>query len=266
MENKGFELTLNVIPVQTKNTRWDIDFNFANNKNKVLSLPDGNDIVNGSFLIRQGVALNSFFLREWAGVDAANGDPLWYADDKRGSTTNAYPGVAARVISGNAQPKYFGSLATSVNFKGFYLQVSFYYNYGNKVYDTWGSYYLGSGFGAVYNKVARQMNRWMKPGDVTDIPKYIYNGNKNFQSSSTFYLNDGDFVRLRELQVGYTIPKEVLAKAKITSANFYVRGTNLFTWVKDKNLPFDPEQGTGSATNLNVFIPRTVTVGLNITF
>ena len=110
------------------------------------------------------------------------------------------------------------------------------------------------------------MNRWMKPGDVTDIPKYIYNGNKNFQSSSTFYLNDGDFVRLRELQVGYTIPKEVLAKAKITSANFYVRGTNLFTWVKDKNLPFDPEQGTGSATNLNVFIPRTVTVGLNITF
>ncbi|TWW09181.1 SusC/RagA family TonB-linked outer membrane protein, partial [Planctomyces bekefii] len=266
MENKGFELTVNVIPVQTKNTRWDIDFNFANNKNKVLSLPDGNDIVNGSFLIRQGVALNSFFLREWAGVDAANGDPLWYADDKRGSTTNAYPGVAARVISGNAQPKYFGSLATSVNFKGFYLQVSFYYNYGNKVYDTWGSYYLGSGFGAVYNKVARQMNRWMKPGDVTDIPKYIYNGNKNFQSSSTFYLNDGDFVRLRELQVGYTIPKEVLAKAKITSANFYVRGTNLFTWVKDKNIPFDPEQGTGSATNLNVFIPRTVTVGLNITF
>jgi TonB-linked SusC/RagA family outer membrane protein len=266
MENKGFEFTLNVIPVQTKNTRWDIDFNFANNKNQVLSLPNGNDIVNGSFLIRQGVALNSFFLREWAGVDPANGDPLWYADDKRGSTSNIYPGVAARVISGNAQPKYFGSLATSLNFKGFYLQVSFYYNYGNKVYDTWGSYYLGSGFGAVYNKVSRQMNRWMKPGDVTDIPKYIYNGNKNFQSSSTFYLNDGDFVRLRELQVGYTLPKDVLAKAKITSANFYVRGANLFTWVKDKNMPFDPEQGTGSATNLNVFIPRTVTVGLNITF
>ncbi|NDA63738.1 MAG: SusC/RagA family TonB-linked outer membrane protein, partial [Chitinophagia bacterium] len=143
MENKGFELTLNVVPVQTKNTRWDIDFNFANNKNQVLSLPDGNDIVNGSFLIRQGVALNSFFLREWAGVDPANGDPLWYADDKRGSTTNAYPGVAARVITGNAQPKYFGSLATSITFKGFYLQASFYYNYGNKVYDTWGSYYLG---------------------------------------------------------------------------------------------------------------------------
>lgn len=266
MENKGFELTVNVIPVQTKNTRWDIDFNFANNKNQVLSLPDGNDIVNGSFLIRPGVALNSFFLREWAGVDAANGDPLWYADNKRGSTTNIYPGVAARVIAGNAQPKYFGSLATSLNFKGFYLQVSFYYNYGNKVYDSWGSYYLGSGFGATFNKVARQMNRWMKPGDVSDIPKYIYNGNKNFQGSSTFYLNDGDFVRLREFQVGYTLPKEVLAKAKITSANFYVRGTNLFTWVKDKNMPFDPEQGTGSASNLNVFIPRTVTVGLNITF
>ena len=90
--------------------------------------------------------------------------------------------------------------------------------------------------------------------------------NKNFSNSSTFYLNQGDFVRLREFQLGYNLPKSLLAKANISNVNFYVRGTNLFTWVKDKNMPFDPEQGTGSATNLNVFIPKTVTVGLNIAF
>jgi hypothetical protein len=232
----------------------------------VLTLPDGNDIVNGSALIRPGVALNSFYLREWAGVDPANGDPLWYADNTHGAKTNVYPGVAARVIAGNPQPKYFGSLTNTLSFKGFSISAQFYYNYGNQVYDTWGSYYLGSGFGAVYNKVVRQLDRWQKPGDITDIPKYIYNGNKNFQSSSTFYLAKGDYVRLRELQIGYDLPKSLIAKANLTNVHFYVRGTNLWTWVKDKNLSFDPEQGTSSSTNLNVFIPRTVTVGLNVGF
>jgi hypothetical protein len=266
MKNEGIELALNVVPVLTRDFKWDIDFNFANNKNTVLSLPDGNDIVNGLFLSRPGVALNSFFVREWAGVDPTNGDPTWYADNTHGATTNVYPTVAARVISGNAQPKYFGSLSNTFTYKNFTLSAQFYYNYGNMVYDNWGSYYLGSGFGAVYNKVARQMDRWQKPGDVTDIPKYIYNGNKNFQNSSTFYLQKGDFIRLREIQFGYNLPKSLMAKAKISSCNFYIRGTNLWTWVKDKTLAFDPEQGTNSTSNLNVFIPKTVTVGLSVAF
>lgn len=266
MKNEGIELALNVVPVLVRNFRWDIDFNFANNKNTVLTLPDGNDIVSGSFLIRQGVPLNTFYLREWAGVDPANGDPLWYADNTHGAKTNVYPGVAARVLSGNAQPKYFGSFTNTITFKNFTLSAQFYYNYGNMVYDTWGSYYLGSGFGAVYNKVARQLERWTAPGQVTDIPKYIYNGNKNAQSASTFYLQQGDYIRLREVQIGYNLSKSLIEKAHLSSVNFYVRGTNLWTWVKDKNLAFDPEQGTGSATNLNVFIPKTVTVGLSVGF
>ena len=268
MENKGVEFAINIVPVQTKNLRWDIDFNFANNKNKILTLPGGLDILNGSFILREGVAINTFYLRDWYGVDATNGDPLWYKDNTHNAaaTTNVYPGVDARVLAGSAQPKYFGSLTNSITFKGFTVSAQFYYNYGNVVYDSWGSYYLGSGFGATYNKVARQLDRWQKAGDVTDIPKYVYGGNKNFSNSSTFYLNQGDFVRLREFQLGYNLPKSLLAKANISNVNFYVRGTNLFTWVKDKNMPFDPEQGTGSATNLNVFIPKTVTVGLNIAF
>lgn len=266
LKNEGVELNLNLVPVQTKNFKWDVDFNFANNKNTVVELPNGADIANGNFIIRQGVPLNSFFLREWAGVDPANGDPLWYADNNRGTKTNVYPGVAARVLAGNAQPKYFGSLNNTITFKNFTLSAQLYYNYGNMVYDTWGGYYTGSGFGATFNKVVRVLDRWQKAGDVTDIPKYIYGGNKNFQSGSTFFLQQGDFVRLREIQLGYNLPKEILAKAGISSANFYVRGTNLFTWVKDKNLAFDPEQGTNSASNLNVFIPKTVTVGLSVAF
>lgn len=266
LKNEGVELTLNLVPIQAKDFRWDLDVNYANNKNTVLSLPGGNDITNGILLIREGAALNTFYLREYAGVNPANGDPLWYADNTHNTTTNVYPGVAARILAGNAQPKYFGSVSNSITYKNFSLSAQFYYSMGNHVYDSWGGYYLGSGFGAGYNKVARQLDRWQNAGDNTDVPRYIYNGNKNFQSASTFYLAKGDYIRLREIQIGYSLPKSVLAKAKLSGFQFYVRGTNLFTWVKDKNLSFDPEQGNTSTSNLNVFIPKTVTVGISVGF
>lgn len=266
MENEGIELTINATPFRSKNFSWIVDFNFAHNKNTVTSLPDGSDIPDGNFIIRQGTAYRTFYLRTYAGVDPANGDPLWYTDPSHTTTTNVYPSATTRELIGNALPKYFGSLNNTFNYKNFSLEVQLYYNFGNYVYDTWGGYYLGAGFGATFNKVARVLDRWQKPGDITDIPKYIYNGNKSFQSGSTFWLNKGDFIRIRNIQLGYSLPKDILSKVKLSSAFFYVRGTNLATWVKDKNLPFDPEQGTTSASNLNVFIPKTVSVGLNLAF
>ena len=266
MENKGLELSLNIVPIQTKDLRWDLDFNFSNNKNTITSLPNKADILSGNFIIRQGESLNTFFLREWAGVDRSTGDPLWYTTDKRQASSNVYPGANARILAGQALPKFFGSLTNALTYKGFNLSAQLYYNFGNQVFDTWRGYYLGSGFGASFNKVKRQLDAWKNPGDITDVPKYVYNGNKNFNAGSTYNLNDGSFVRVRDIQFGYTLPKAYAEKLKIGNANFYVRGTNLFTWVKDKNLPFDPEQGTSSASNLNVFIPKTVTVGLSLAF
>ena len=266
MENKGLELSLNIVPIQTKDLRWDLDFNFSNNKNTITSLPNKADILSGNFIIRQGESLNTFFLREWAGVDRATGDPLWYTTDKHQASSNVYPGANARILAGQALPKFFGSLTNALTYKGFNLSAQLYYNFGNQVFDTWRGYYLGSGFGASFNKVKRQLDAWKQPGDITDVPKYVYNGNKNFNAGSTYNLNDGSFVRVRDIQFGYTLPKAYTERLKIGNANFYVRGTNLFTWVKDKNLPFDPEQGTSSASNLNVFIPKTVTVGLSLAF
>jgi hypothetical protein len=98
------------------------------------------------------------------------------------------------------------------------------------------------------------------------MPKYIFNGNKGFQNASSFYQNKGDYIRLRNLQLGYSLPSDMASKIKLSSAFFYVRGTNLFTHVKDKNQPFDPEQGASSFSNLNEFIPRTISVGLNLGF
>lgn len=265
MENKGIEVTLNAIPVKTKDFSWNVNFNFANNKNTVTSLPGGNDIITGSFILRQGQSIQSFYLREYAGVNPTTGEPEWYTDGTH-ETRNSNYSAALRAINGTSLPKYFGSLTNSFNFRGFSLEAQLYYNFGNYVQDQWGGYYLGAGFGAVYNKVARTLERWTTPGQETDIPRYVYNNGRSFQSASSFYLNKGDFIRLRNIQVGYDIPRSVLERLKLNTAFFYVRGTNLWTWVKDENLPFDPEQGTASQSNLNVFIPKTLTVGLNLTF
>ncbi|MDQ3278541.1 MAG: SusC/RagA family TonB-linked outer membrane protein, partial [Bacteroidota bacterium] len=262
MQNSGVEVTINGTPVQSKSFTWTTNFNFAYNKNKVLSIPSP---IIGTFLIKEGFDVQTFYTRVYAGVDPANGDPLWYSDSTRKQTTSTYTS-AQRVPYGSASPKFFGGFTNTLSYKGIALEATLAYQFGNLVQDSWGAYYMGAGFGATFNKVARILDRWQKAGDVTDVPRYVYGGNKTFNSFSSFYLNKGDFIRLRNVQLGYTFPKDLIGKARLTNAFLYVRGTNLFTWVKDKNLPFDPEQGVASQTNLDVFIPKTVTVGLNLGF
>ncbi|MBV9986484.1 MAG: TonB-dependent receptor [Chitinophagaceae bacterium] len=267
--NKGIELTVDVVPVQSRDFKWNVNFNFAANKNVVTDLPNHADIASPTsslYNLREGYSVQTYFLRQYAGVDPANGDPLWYTDATLKTTTNVYPVASARVMDQSGLPTFFGGFTNTFNFKGFSLSAQFYYSGGNWVFDNFGSYYTGAGFSPTFNKVARVLDRWQKPGDVTDMPKYIYGGNKSFQSTSSFYIQKGDYIRLRNIQVGYDIPKSVLAKAHITNAVFYVRGTNLWTWVKDKKLAFDPEQGTSNVNNLDVLIPKTVTVGLTLGF
>lgn len=267
MENKGIEISLNVVPVRIKEFEWNLNMNYTNNKNKITALANNNaDILSGVNILRVGYDIQTFYVRQYAGVDAANGDPLWYLDESKGTTTNVYANAARTANFGSASPKYYGSVTNTFSYKGISIEAQFYYNAGNYVRDTWGSFYVSSGANGTFNKVVRQLDAWKKPGDVTDVPKYVYNGNKLANSFSTFYLAKGDYIRLRNLQIGYDLPKTITSKLKIASANFYVRGTNLWTSVKDKNLPFDPEQGIGSQTNLEVFIPKTVTAGVNIGF
>lgn len=266
--NKGFELAINGTPVSTKDFTWNVNFNFATNKNRIISLPEGKDIastISTVFLWRVGADPYSYYVRQYAGVDPANGDPLWYTDSTGKGTTNNYSS-AQRFLYGSGSPKYFGGFTNTFRYKGFTLEAQLYYNFGNYVRDAWGSYYIGAGYGATFNKVTRILDRWTTQGQVTDIPKYVYNGNKSFESFSTFYLNKGDYIRLRDVRLGYDLPQSVVSKIHLSTASFYVRGSNLWTWVQDKNLPFDPEQGAASQTNLTVFIPKTLTVGLNIGF
>ena len=262
--NKGFELTLGGMPVVTRDFTWTVAFNISHNENKVTALFQNRPIPSGRFNYTVGHDLQTYFLRQWAGVDPATGSPLWYSDASLKSTTGTYSS-APQVLNKSAAPKVFGSLSNTFSYKGITLEGQFYYNFGNYIYDTWGTYNNSEG---LYNgntaQMTKELRAWQKPGDITDVPRIIDGGNKNSYRVSSRFLYKGDYIRLRNIQLGYTLPADLVQKAHLGSVSIYVRGTNLFTFGVTKDLPFDPETGINSTNNYDVFIPKTITGGIKI--
>jgi len=264
MQNKGIEITINATPLRTKNFSWDMSFNFTHNVNQMITLPPGQrQILAGQFLEQPGYDVYTFFMRQWAGVDPATGNPTWFVDSSKSGTTTNY-NAASRVATGKtATPKYYGGFSNTFTFKEFSVSADFYYNFGNYVQDQWAAYLIDE-VNPTYGKYSAILSRWQKPGDITNVPKLVY-GSSNFSNSaSTRLLYSGDFIRLRNVTVSYTANKSLLNKMHLSSLNFYVRGTNLWTNIYDKTIPFDPEQNVNSQSNLNVFINKAVTVGINV--
>ena len=285
LQNKGIEITLNATPIAFRDFTWDLSFNFTHNTNKLLTLPPGQtQIISGQFLVKPGFDINTWFMREWAGVDPATGNPLWYLDSSKSGTTSNYslaPNPAQRINTGKqADPKYYGGLSNTFTFRGVAISADLYYNYGNYVWDQWGSF-LADETNPTFGKYSLNLQRWQKPGDITNVPKLVYGGtnlsptsqNSASNATSTRFLYKGDYIRLRNVSIGYKLNKNLLSKLHMNSFYVYARGTNLWTKTYDKNLTIDPEQGGSSNTNanigtnnLNLFYNKAVTFGLNIGF
>ena len=266
MYNKGFELTLNGKPIVTKDFSWSINFNISHNTNRVTELYNHSPISQQTrFNITEGHDIHEFYTRLWAGVDPSNGQPLWYTDATKSKTTSNSSQAQLSLTGKSASPKYFGGFNNTFTYKSLSLDIQFYYNYGNYIYNTWENYlssdglYLGN-----MNQLSDELRAWQKPGDKTDVPQIIYGGNKNSNRSSTRYLYSGNYIRLRNVQLSYSLPKDVLNRLKISDVSVYARGTNLFTFATDKNLPNDPELGASSIQDFQVFMPKTVTFGIKI--
>lgn len=265
LRNRGVELMVSGTPVIAGDFRWDASFNIALNKNKMLTVADGQtQYVVGSAIYIPGSPAASWYMRQWAGVDPANGNPLWYVDETKTTTTSSYG--AAKIVNTGKQsdPKGFGSFTNTFSYKGFSLDAMLYFSYGNYIRDAWASYTQSDGANGNFNRVAIQLDRWQNPGDITNVPKYVFNNANSSSSNSTRFLYKGDYVRLRDVTLGYQIPKTVLTALKVSSIKVYARASNLYTWVRDKNLPYDPETFASSATNFTVYTPKTVTFGVNI--
>ncbi len=266
MQNRGIEISANFIPVQTRDFKWEIGFNASFNKNKILSLSStGADIVALPNVRRVGEDFQTILTRLWAGADPANGNPLWYTDGTKSATTSDFTKVT-RVTVGSTSPKGFGGANTSFTYKNFSVSANFYFQYGNLINDNWGFLYTSDGASPNLNKNKKQLRRWQKAGDITDIPRYDFNNATSSNAVSTRYFYKGDFIRLRSLLVSYNLPSSLLKKWNIGGVNFYVRGNNIYTKTFDDNLTVEPEQPVTGLANNQFFIPKSYTVGLNITF
>lgn len=271
LTNNGIEFTITSKNWETENFSWSTSINLGQNKNVVESLPNGNaDQISGRNILRKGEAVNSYFLIEYAGVDPANGDALYYRNTNNNgvidrSTTNN-PNQATRIIAGNPNPEWVGGLTNTITYKDFDFTFTFGGEWGASIYNS-GGRFQSANADWFDNQTADQLRRWRNPGDVTDVPQARLAGG-NGTAHSTRYLEEADFIRLRNLTVGYTIPKKIISKAGLERVRLYFSGLNLFTFTDYTG--YDPESRSDAGGIGQVFYSapaaRTYSIGVNIGF
>ncbi|NRS89479.1 TonB-linked SusC/RagA family outer membrane protein [Flavobacterium sp. 7E] len=271
--NKGIEADLSFSLIQTKNFNWSVSTNYALNDNEVTKLakdPAGNDIniATGTKITKVGEAVGTWNMRKWAGVNPDNGLPLWYVNGVDGDVTSSY-NEAKVAIQGKALPTYSGGISTHLDYKGVFFDGSIYFAGGNKVFEDWASYTQSTGTRATvnYNGVDVLLNRWQNPGDITDVPKMdLTSTSNNAASTSTRFLYDGDYIRIKDLVLGYSFDKELTQRFSLDGLTLSIRGTNLFTFVKDSRLKYDPEVRADGFTRLSTPPVKSVTFAMNFKF
>jgi hypothetical protein len=251
MENKGIELVLNSVNITSKDFKWTSSLNVSKMQNKITKLDGdqtkipGND---GRYLnsLIVGQPIGVFYGPKFMGADKDNGDALYLKEDGK-TTTNDY-NAAGNFVVGNPNPEMIGGLQNTFNYKGIELSVLFQGVFGNQILNGAGGF-MSASFDWFDNQTRDQLNRWQKKGDVTMVPQ-LRLGYGNGIGASSRYVEDGDYIRLKNVTLAYNLPKAILSRVKISSARVYFTGVNLATFTKYSG--WDPEVNTDyRASNRN---------------
>ncbi|WP_427875164.1 SusC/RagA family TonB-linked outer membrane protein [Flavobacterium sp. MMS24-S5] len=275
MVNKGIEISLDGAIIKTNDFSWNLNINASTINNKITKLPQG-EIIDGTKKLSVGHSIYDYWLRDWYGVDPADGYALYVADpqfvNSGDSTIRVVNGVnvttdqnkALYHYAGSAIPDLFGSFGNTFKYKGLQLDVVCTYQIGGQMYDT--NYavlmHTGNSYGSAFSTDI--LNRWQKPGDITDVPRLDVNRNTQSSAASDRWLKGSDYLSLRQINLSYKMPKEFISKLEIDNASVYVNGENLLLFTKRQGM--DPTQ-TFNGTTQNRYIPsRVITLGLNLNF
>jgi len=274
-QNTGIEGIVNFQAIKSKDFNVNVSLNYATLHNEVTELAKD---AAGKFLVIEtstrkvdvGQPFYAWYMKKYAGVDPQNGQPQWFLNGVDGDKTYDYYAAKQALTGTSAIPKYSGGGSLHIDFKGIYFDGSIYFAGGHQVFEDWAFYthHAGSYTVGTYQGVAELMNRWQKPGDITDVPMQTYNSTAfNSSRPSTRFLYDGDYIRVKDLALGYNLPKSILSKIGYNgTASVYARGNNLFTWVKDSRLQYDPEVRADGFTRLTNPPIKSIIFGLNLNF
>lgn len=282
VRNSGVELGIQSTNINKKDFKWTTEFNISWNKNKIEKL--ASDITLGASgrnasILREGYSVNSFYLYKQLYVDPETGNAVYEDVNKDGFITSA-----DRQIVGNALPNYTGGFTNDITYKDFSLNLFFYFQQGNKILSMHDFFLVHGGTQNNIGFIPRQLERWQKAGDITDIPRLTtYSGDPtinggsannyggNVANMSSRYLSDGSFIRLKNLALSYNLPKSIIRNLQLSRLRATVSVTNLFTITKYKGL--DPEVNAQSSSQntygydwATVPQPRTIQLTLNATF
>ncbi|WP_165454390.1 SusC/RagA family TonB-linked outer membrane protein [Hyunsoonleella pacifica] len=269
ISNTGWEVSLNSNIISTDKIQWSIGGNVSILKNEIKEIsPFTDELIQGSKRWVPGASIFEFFVRDWAGVDPATGDALWYIDvlDDDGEVTgrdvtNDYD-VATRYQTGKESlPDVQGGFNTSFRFKQFDLNALFNFSVGAYVYDTDYTGLLNPAVGGSAHP--DNFKAWSQPGDVTDFPR-LTQAQNSFTFRSTRWLFKNDYLRLKALTVGYNLPGDVLDRIGFKQVRLYMQADNLITWQSHTGI--DPEQAFNGLTNNRSPLQRTLTFGALVKF
>ncbi|WP_103068881.1 SusC/RagA family TonB-linked outer membrane protein [Aquimarina sediminis] len=269
IKNSGWEITLNSTNVNTDNVTWTTGINFSLNKNEITELTQ-DEFISGTKLWKEGNSLFDFYIPEWAGVDPDDGFGMWYMDvlDDDGNvidkvTTKDYE-EATRYNNGSALPDVTGGFTSFLRIKQFDLNILTNFSFGGKLLDTdYASIMMGSFNSPGASAHPDNLNRWQKPGDITDTPLLLASNNSHSYQSTRFLFKN-DFARLKSLTLGYNFHQAVLERMGCNRLRLFLQADNVFTWQSHKGI--DPEQSFDGTTSNRSPLSKTITGGLIVEF
>ncbi|WP_048825717.1 SusC/RagA family TonB-linked outer membrane protein [Hymenobacter sp. DG25B] len=286
VDNKGVELGLSTINVKAEGGfGWTTNLNFTLNRSEVRNIgtvrneqgeESNREIIGDYSIVRAGLPLGSFYGLKVDGIfqtdaEAQALDGNAHAGDIRFKDLNGDGQINGldRTVIGNANPKSIAGVTNTFTYKGLELSAFFQGSFGNDIYNE--TRRTTEGMDEALNQTTRVLNRWTPTNTNTDVPRAILGDPAKNNRVSDRFIEDGSYVRLKNLTLAYGLPMSVLQKTGISGIRVYVTGQNLITWTDysgyDPEVSADPFSSTGFGRDLGVYPQaRTYTVGLNATF
>lgn len=271
MRNNGIEFDINVTPYKNDKLTWTIGFNGTHYKNKLTKLPEYKDQVNGYqdgiYWREKGKSIYQYYMVEFSRVDSETGLPLWWtAPDENGVRveTSAPTNQDAVKVGKSALPKFFGGVNTTLNYKGFDLSIYGAFSLGGYTYDSNYSILMGMQSRSGNNWHKDIKNRWTPENRNTNVPR-LQNGNQVMTNSTNdYFLVKSNYFSLRNITLGYTLPKKLTSKIKLGTVRFYGVADNLFLITKRDGM--DPRTNIDGTVG-NTYAPiRTISGGVSVNF
>ena len=264
IRNHGIEFSVNANILQTKDWTWSAYANLTWNENEVVKLSTDEPIEYPFQIIEEGRPYTQFKMKEYAGVDRETGKPLWYLNETGNETTSDYNAAAKRYV-GDADPNVLGGFGTNLRWKDIDFGLSFNYRLGGKVYNSGAAF---TGFGMAFRTPLEDvaLNSWTEENKDAKYPQYIYKDPYNATSTSSRFLYSGDYLRISNLTLGYTLPKKWTTKILIQRLRAYISVDNLYTFTASDFVGYNPETSANGVIAWQYPATRTFIGGIQLTF